>query len=145
MLSDPLTVKSLDLSVASSISVFATASYAVTDISPGRSVRIASASGADMPAKLTIAHTVSNENKPVKTDRTLIRLDYTGYSPASAGPVVASAYMVVAIPQASLVAIDDNAIDASKLVQDLIGVVAVSPSAATLSRANLLRILAGEP
>lgn len=145
MLSDPLAVKILDTSVASSITVAETVSFATIDLSPGRSVRKCAAIG-NMPAQLTIAHTVSNENKPLKTDRTLVRLDYTCISPATLVPVTAACYMVLAVPQgASVDTSTTDPLDPVVLVRGLLGVLAVSPSAATLSQANLLRIIAGEP
>lgn len=147
MLTDPLTVKHPTLSAASAITVATTESFATTDVAPGKSVRQCSSSfltggGNAMPAILTIAHSVSNDNKPVLTDRTLIRFDNRVTNVAGA-ELNAYGYAVFGVPRG---ATDGNdAIDVVRLVQQLVGLLAVSPSAATLSSANILRILAGEP
>lgn len=144
MLADPLTIRPLVINSAA-VSVGTTESYAVIDLSPGRSVRICSATnvGVTYPGKLTIAHSVSNENKPVKTDRILVRFDNTCYNEAGQ-ELNAYAYAVFGLPHG---ATDSNqdALGPMLLVQQLCGLLAVSPSANTLSSANMLRVLAGEP
>lgn len=149
MLADPLAVKVLDTSVASAITVLSTLSFAVTDLSPGRSVRQGKNAviSANSPSHLTIAHSVSQENKPDKTDRLLVRYDQTCYSPSTLVPVTASAYLVVALPIGAKTdpVSDADPVTALPLVQTLLGALMVSPSAATISQANLIRMLAGEP
>lgn len=152
MLVDPLPVKSLSLVAHTAITVAETTNFAVTDVSPGRSVRrgFIGSFDATTPCDLIIAHSVSNENKPAKTDRTLVRLDVKLFTSAGQ-PVIASAYLVVAIPQGAFVtsASDANpfrsSVEGLEMIQTLLGAIGVSPTAATLSDTNLLRILAGEP
>jgi len=149
MLTDPLNVKSLSLPAHTAITVLSTDSFAVTDIAPGKSVRVgALASATGTPeANLTISHSVSNENKPSKTDRTLVRIDLK-YKDLNGRELLAYAYMVVGIPRG---AVDPSfqpisvATLGSTLVSALLGVVAVSATAATLDETKILRILAGEP
>jgi hypothetical protein len=146
MLVDPLPVKSLSLVAHTAITVPYTDSMAVTDVAPGKSVRIGALQGlGSILGTLTIAHSVSNENKPVKTDRCLVRFDVPLYA-ASGQICTGSAYFVVATPRGCF---DDAALASAyaplALVQALLGVIGVSPTAATLSDTNLLRILAGEP
>jgi len=148
MLVDPLPVKSLSLVAHTAITVTSTDSFAVIDVAPGKSVRtgtLGALTGLTRPPVLTIAHSVSNENKPVKTDRCLVRFDVPLWAPS--GQVCnAAAYLVVATPQGCF---NDNELTVPyvplALVQAVIGSIGVSPTAATLSDTNLLRILAGEP
>lgn len=148
MLVDPLPVKSLSLVAHTAITVTATDSMAVIDVAPGKSVRtgtLAALTGLTRPVQLTINHSISNENKPVKTDRCLIRFDVPVYAP-SGQLCNSSAYIVVATPQSCF---NDNELTVAHvpwhIVQAVLGVIGVSPTAATLSEVNLLRILAGEP
>jgi len=78
MLPDPLKLDFLGIDgVETEVSTALSAcDFAITDVSPGRTVRrCASFPATGMPATLTISHNESSENKPTKTDRTLIRLD----------------------------------------------------------------------
>lgn len=152
MLSDPLSVKCLQLSSHSAISVWSTDSFATVDVSPGRSVRVCPAMAGvnltNLRGTLTIAHNLSNENKSlgVATDRILVRLDVDGLRrEASTGDTVkAAAYLVISAPRGVY---DADGSDFSPLVllETLLGAVTVNPSAATLSETNITRILAGEP
>jgi len=150
MLVDPLPVKCLSLGAASAISVLSTESFALLDLAPGKSVRKASAispTGASGPATLTISHSVSKENGVIPTDRLLVRLDMDQLSLDSdipSGNTKAFAYIVIGTPRG---AFDSNgaAFDSVVLFEALLGVVAVSPTAATLSNANLYRMRNGEP
>jgi hypothetical protein len=149
MLVDPLPVKTLDTNTASSITVLHTDSFATIDVSPGRTVRQCADFGGlgdTNRTVLTISHTESNENKPAVTDRTLIRLDFDIFD-FEGGPMTASAYCVIAAPRGAYVDASSSPTELSriKLLQSLLGVLAVSTSAATLSAANATRILAGEP
>jgi hypothetical protein len=147
MLPDPLPVKSLSIPAHTAITVVQTDSFAVTDLSPGRSVRIGTLNACtDGPTgQLTIAHSVSNENKPVKTDRVLIRFDANIFDAATSQPVVASAYLVCATPRGAINSIGGADFQMIQLIETLLGVVCVNTSSAALSETMLLRILAGEP
>jgi len=97
---------------------------------------------------LTIAHSLSNENKALNilTDRILVRLDITGLRRQTGvvDTAKASAYLVVSAPR-GVVDPEDTGFSSLVLLETLLGVVAVSPTAATLSEVNIARILAGEP
>lgn len=153
MLVDPLPVKTLNLSSASAITVVETNSFALVDLAPGKSVRRCAAIGGAMAgmqnaaATLTIAHSQSKENGAVPTDRSLIRLDLDGLSKSTAekGGLKAFAYLVVGAPRGAMSVDGDDVFLPLQLVYTLLGTFAVSTTAATLSDANLSRILAGEP
>lgn len=150
MLPDPLSVKSLDLPAHTAITIITTDSFAVTDVSPGRTVRACSALtslGGDNPkARLTISHSVSNENKPTKTDRVLVRLDADLFDVQGNPTLVGSAYLVLATPRGAYVdSAQTDGFSTRLLFETLLGVVCVSTSASTLSETNLDRIIAGEP
>jgi hypothetical protein len=57
----------------------------------------------DAELKLAISHSVTKENKPYDTERTLVRLDFPLPPDVNGVIVTASAYMVVAVPTASSV------------------------------------------
>lgn len=147
MLPDPLTVKGLDLSAHTAITIIGSSQFALIDLAPGRTVRKSPAvPGTDAPATLTIAHSVSKENGPVPTERALIRLDVDGLRPTVGGTpgLKAFAYLVVGGPK---VAYDnsDSIIDKLSLVENLLGVIAVNTATSVLSELNLGRIINGEP
>jgi len=154
MLADPLVIKSPDLGAASAITVVETNSYALIDAGPGRSVRVCNPAtfygqNCARPATLTISHSVSNENKPVKTNRSLIRLDFS-LENSSGQELKAYAYAVIGAPEGtSLAAPMGDPITASEcglaLAQALIGALGTSSTAATLSSTKITRVLAGEP
>jgi len=147
MLVDPLPVKYLNLGSHTAITAGTGVSFALVDLAPGKTVRKAAStaiSGINGPATLTISHSVSKENGVVPTDRLLVRIDVEGFHTENNEGLKAFAYLVVGAPRG---AFDngDNAIDTTALVELLLGVFAVSPTAATLSEVNLARMLAGEP
>nr|QDH88478.1 MAG: hypothetical protein H4Bulk46313_000003 [Leviviridae sp.] len=149
MLVDPLPVKSLSIGSHTAITVPVTDTFALVDLAPGKTVRKCPAlsyNGVLAPAILTISHSVSKENGDVPTDRVLVRIDLSSLRTATgvAGNVKAYAYLVVGVPRGTLDT-GNYAFDPVALIQCLIGAVAVSPTAATLSELNLVRILAGEP
>lgn len=147
MLVDPLPVKYPQLSAASALTITGTDSYALVDLAPGKSVRRCAACVANAcPSILTISHSVSKENGAVPTDRLLVRLDLEELTSVSgeAGNLKAFAYLVVGIPRGAL-GKDGNTFNKTVLVEMLLGAVAVSPTAATTSNANLDRMIAGEP
>jgi len=150
MLVDPLPVKSIDLTAHTAITAYETTSFALVDLAPGKTVRKGSftSAGVKSPAILTISHSVSKENGDVPTNRSLIRLDLTGLTAEAGvvGSLKAYAYIVIGAPVGAY----DQTTSATlfspySLVQALMGVFAVSPTAATLDETNLKRVLAGEP
>jgi len=152
MLADPLPVKVLTLGAASALTVEQTESYALIDAGAGRSVRRSTDAKINAlllpPATLTISHSVSNENKPTLTDRTLVRFDLPLLGPEGRSPK-AFCYAVIGIPRGTLFAangtsIIDNTIVGIGLTQHLIGALGVNPTANTTGVANLQRIIAGE-
>jgi len=149
MLVDPLPVKSLSIGSHTAITVPVTDTFALVDLARGKTVRKGAAlsyNGVLAPATLTISHTVSKENGAIPTDRTLVRIDLSSLRTASGvnGNAKAYAYIVVGVPRGTLDT-GNYAFDPVALLQCLLGVVSVSPTAATLSEVNLVRILAGEP
>lgn len=153
MLADPLTIKSLSLSAHSAITVIETNSFATIDAGAGRSVRSCAAPtlagvSLDQPAVLTIAHSVSNENKPGKTDRHLVRLDYVFRDATGDQDLKAYAYAVVGVPRGGIFVGGEQQstpLMALALVQNLIGVLGVNSSSAALDETKVNRILTGEP
>lgn len=148
MLPDPLILRGLNFSAATAAPFYGATSVAVTDVSPGRSVRRGIYTVTGTPLELTISHSVSNENKPVKTDRHLVRLDVTLSSDAqnpSKGDLTASAYLVVTVPRG---AVDVNAdgYDPYLLVSSLLGLLTINSSTNNFDqRDKFNRIMAGEP
>jgi hypothetical protein len=144
MLADPLTIKPLDIDTATNaVTVLSNLSLATIDLSPGRTVRIGNPNLLnENKMQLTIAHSVSNDNKPTLTDRTLIRMD-ASLATSEAVPLNGYAYLVVGTPRGAFAGPD--AYDPLLLVGALIGLLSISDSAATLSNVRLKRILAGEP
>jgi len=153
MLADPLIVKAPSLAAASAITLLESNSFAVIDAGSGQSVRkVASPTfGAQTcanPALLKISHSVSNENKPGLTDRTLVRFDFTLVD-LDGKPFNAFAYAVIGVPRGNLSASGAGSEIANSdlgvhLVQHLIGALGVLSTANTTGVANLSRILAGE-
>jgi hypothetical protein len=151
MLVDPLPVKSLSLVSHTAVTIMETLSFALLDLAPGRTVRKCAAGSSlaglkGCPLTLTISHTASKENGVIPTNRALIRLDISGLrtDPAVAGSTKAYAYLVIGTPE-GVYDTDSNSYDSSSLLETLLGVFAVSPTASTLSEVNLGRIIAGEP
>lgn len=155
MLSDPLPLKRLSLAAHAAITVITTDSFARVDAGDGsaryvcQTAVVGDAAGVSGESTLRISHSVSNEQKPVKTSRALIRLDIPVMG--SNGSLLNSyAYAVIGVPQASLVDGDDGttpitrAAVARDLVEYLVAALAVSSTAATLDETKIDRILAGE-
>jgi len=153
MLPDPLTVKSPSLGGSTALTLDATESFAITDVSPGRTVRVATMQNgglASLPATLTISHTVSNENRPSKTDRHLIRLDVrTVADTQGSREVTASTYLVIAVPRGAYRSVGGDPFDDEcilDMLNTLFGVIFTGSSAATLDGgAKFTRLMAGEP
>jgi hypothetical protein len=90
--------------------------------------------------KVTISHSTSSENKPITTDRSLIRIDVTQVAPVD--PLVdptASVYVVFAQPRAVY-----SRADMVAVFRHLIGLVLFEDTSTTLDGARLMRILNGE-
>jgi len=145
MLSDPLTLKYLDLSSHTTVSVGSVGSFATVDVSPGKSVRQASGNGITAgPATLTIAHSVSNENKPAKTDRSLVRLDLL-CKDALGREMTMFAYTVFGVPRdARTYSSDLDPVASVYLAQAMAGILC-GITATALDESRVTRILAGEP
>jgi hypothetical protein len=145
MLSDPLTIKGVSLSAHSTISPSGVDSFATTDVAPGRTVRQCSISAiTGGPATLTISHSVSNDNKPAKTDRSLLRLDFL-VKDSSGREMNAYAYAVVGIPRGAYYYNDGTqALSGVAVAQMLIGALC-GVTASALDEARITRVLAGEP
>jgi hypothetical protein len=155
MLADPLPLKRLALSAHAAITVVETVSWPRLDSGDGSAryetvVPLGGMTDSPSNSKLKISHSVSNEQKPAVTDRTLIRID---------SPVVgldgkvfnAYAYIVIGMPRVPLADPADLAAGsissaqiAIELVEHLIAAVAVSSTASTLDETKITRILAGE-
>ena len=155
MLADPLPIKRLSLAAHAAVTVTATDNWPRIDAGDGSAryvlpvVTLGSAGDSSGPATLRIAHSKSNEQKPVLTSRTLIRIDvpilgndlkvYNSY-----------AYAVIGMPQIPVVDPGDgiasisHALLGQGLVEYLVGVLAVSSTAATLDETKVNRIIAGE-
>lgn len=69
----------------------------VTDVGPGATTRVILQSGRKLT--LQISHSQTNENKPFRTVRTLIRLDEEKVDSETGTVVKQSAYVVVTSPQ----------------------------------------------
>jgi len=151
MLTDPLAIKTLSLVAHTAITVLETQNFAVVDISPGKSVRVGSLTVANdiLPAKLTISHSVSNENKPAKTNRTLVRFDIETVPDSSGRMMSCYAYAVIGIPVGGVTSDGATLISLAQYRQALVaalrGALGVSSSAATLDETKIDRVLAGEP
>jgi len=129
-------------------------SLAATDFGPGSSVRVSNVSffGGDQGQVLRISHSKSNENKPIDTERLLIRLDCRYVGDDSGTPILdkastASVYMVIVFPKdgiastANLVALTKGFV--SSMFSS--GVEATFDTLkATLNGAYLTRLLDGE-
>ena len=58
-------------------------------------------------AVMSVNHSLSKENKPYDTDRTLIRFDESKIDTVTGRPVTMSAYQVIALPQGGAFTTDD--------------------------------------
>jgi len=153
MLADPLVIKAPDLTAATAFTLANTNNFAMIDAGAGRSTRVMSnpqLGGESMsrPATLTISHTVSNENNPVKTDRTLMRVDFL-LEDSAGKELKAYAYAVVGVPRGTLykAAGSDQSIDFSMglaMLGVLVGVIASAEGANNFDETKVLRILNGE-
>jgi len=150
MLTDPLNVKSLSLAAHTAITVLETQSFATVDVAPGKTVRkgLLTVASDPLPATLIISHSVSNENKPAKTDRTLIRFDVLTKD-SQGVEMTAYAYLVLGVPRGTVNRSDGSpwAVTDFRLgvLSALLGVTGVSTSAATLDETKIDRVIAGEP
>jgi len=151
MLTDPLLVRRLSLASHSAVSNPYSESYALTDIAPGKSTRKCGTPNgmpSSVQSTLTIAHSVSKENAPVPTNRLLVRIDYDGLQAAPDGPSTGKCFAYLVIGNLQGAGFDDggwNPWDTLRSFETLLGVTAVLPTAATLSEANIVRMIAGEP
>jgi len=145
MLSDPLTVKGLDLNASTTISTLTVGDFAITDVAPGKSVRkcsVAITTGG--PAVLTISHSESNENKPAKTDRSLVRLDFL-CKDVNGREMNAFAYAVIGIPRGAVDYQDPESPLSPRVVAEALIGALCGITASALSVTRLDKVLAGEP
>jgi len=144
MLSDPTTIKGISLAAHTTISVSTSDSYATIDVAPGKSVRKCSSSAVSGgPATLTISHSVSNDNKPAKTDRALVRIDYL-VKDSEGREMNAYAYAVIGIPRGATMYNSQDEFESIMVVQSLIGALS-GITASALDETRITRVLAGEP
>lgn len=153
MLADPFVLKSLSVAANTAITVGATSSFVTIDPGAGRSVRKTSAMNGlgfslEPEAVLTLAHSVSNENKPAVTDRHLMRLD-VGVTDKEGRAMNAFAFALFGIPRGIYDLEGDTTIVGSTfsllMSNALIGALAVNPASAALSTTRLAAFLGGEP
>jgi hypothetical protein len=154
MLADPLPIKVPNLAATSALTILSTLSLARVDSGDGSArytlpAAVISGTGtSSAPVIARIAHSVSNENKPVLTDRTLIRFDFPVGGPE--GSVLNSfGYAVFGVPRGFLYDADGTSIITQAalglgLAQLLIGALGVSSTAAATANDKIVRILAGE-
>jgi len=106
-------------------------------------------SGVGDKLTMRISHSESNENKPLKTRRVLVRLDVTGVTDAGQEGV-AFAYAVVGMPERTLyknavsAASGDDPVTDTWLLEMLIAALAVNNSSAVLDETRITRLLNGE-
>jgi len=104
MLTDPLVI-GVVTDGSDGLNIFAGASVTsleLQDLSETGSVRIGPIplqGGGGNKGSLTISRSQSNENKPIVTDRTLIRLDVTKVHSVTGKKVTMTAYCVTGLPQ----------------------------------------------
>jgi len=98
---------------------------------------------------MKISHSVSNENKPWKTNRVLLRTDFAGFR-ADGGRSAAFAYAVFGLPETGVYSSVANAISntsgltAAQMAAFLVGAIGVNDTAWTLLESRIARLLAGE-
>jgi hypothetical protein len=124
--------------------------FRVTDLAPGKSVRVGvdSANIPGVTRDFTISHSSSKENAPYTTLRTVCRLD-VNHVDANGVSVTTSAYVVVVAPQG----VAGHEQTALQTAQDLCSTVlfgprkdpAIGSDAANSITDFLERVLAGEP
>jgi hypothetical protein len=115
-----------------------TKSVSIVDTDNGKTVRLLN-EGEGFFTRLTTAATTTQENKPIITDRFLIRLDLDKTSNVDPAAVVrASAYLVVSLPRAQF-GIDE----ATGLVQALLQLILQTTGATTPTTTQLAAMFAG--
>jgi len=150
MLTDPFVLRAPSLAAHSALTGADTCSLPRTSEQGGVSVYGPTiTSGIGDKLTLKISHSESNENKPMKTRRVLVRLDVTGVTDGGQEGV-AFAYAVIGMPERTLV---KNAANASAgddpvtdlwLTEMLIGALAVNNSSNVLDETRIPRLLNGE-
>jgi hypothetical protein len=152
MLTDPFVLKAPSLAAHTALTAYNTLSLPRVQEQGGTAQYgpvLTNSSVLGKSVTMRISHSKSNENKPVQTNRVLVRIDLTGVN-ADGQEGVAFAYAVVGMPEKTLhntvgaaVAGDDPVTDVFML-QLLIGALAVSNSAVTLDETRIARLLNGE-
>lgn len=149
MLSDPFVLKAPTLSSHSSLTVSETVSLARKTEQSGTATYGPTKAGSDMQVSMRISHSESNENKPTKTSRVLVRIDINGVG-ADLKPLNAFAYAVIGMPKADLygsaneVAQSGTPLDATQLTQFLLAALATNNSTGATDETKIPRLIAGE-
>jgi len=105
MLTDPLVIGAVVNGGGGGAHTFtgaSTATMELQDLATDGSTRIGTMplqGGAASKCKMSISRSQSNENKPVVSDRTLIRLDCVRTHAVTGKPITMTAYVVTSLPQ----------------------------------------------
>jgi len=157
MLPDPLRfvrpLSSTTINPTQGLGEFAEVQFPITQFQNGRCVRklpISLETATYDKVVMTTSQSVSTENKPYQTQRTLIRFDAIG-NDSTGNPLVASAYCVLSLPESG---ITNAAADHAALVRILTGFltsdIVVDSEIGECVRTkgisdNLARLMNGEP
>lgn len=149
MLPDPIVINTL--LIGANVQTDTTSSWSLVNLDGGKSTRVCteldnnmdanSFTGGSLKATMTISSATSQENKPIVTDRTMVRIDFTRKVPAD--PLVnptGSVYVVLAQPRAEIKV--DDMVGAFKIL--VAALLRVSGNNTTLSTTSLERVLSGE-
>jgi len=156
MLTDPFVLKAPTLSSHTALTGYQTLSLPRVQEQGGASiygpVAATISSNGGLKVSMKVSHSESNENKPSKTRRVMVRLDVTGVAP-DGSPKSAFAYFVMGFPDIGIYgttgyAVGDEdgtgALQDWQLLQLLIGALAVSNSGYTLDETRITRLMSGE-
>lgn len=98
MLTDPITLRGLNLSSHTAITALGSTSLARVQEQGGTSVYGPTNDGNGISTTVRVSHSISNENKPNKTSRVLARVDLKGFA-RDGSLFTAFAYVVVGMPE----------------------------------------------
>lgn len=109
MLTDPFKLYTVTDNSITITKAEASLGFSIVDLSKANaSVRKGSTPTGQKPVLLTISHSVTNENKGILTDRTLIRMDVIQHDDTRGEDVQLSLYSVFAIPRGTTVDSDGS-------------------------------------
>jgi hypothetical protein len=150
MLTDPFVLKAPNLGAHTTLTASETISLARVQEQGGVAAYGPSLLVNGQKVAMKVSHSESNENKPDRTRRVMVRLDVTGVTP-DGSPSTAFAYAVFGLPDkgvyasvASAAADASDTVDSNTLLNLLVGVLAVSNSAYTTDETRVPRLMAGE-